>query len=160
MKVPTILEEFLEVVGVAWQLQHERGATQFLWHVLVHQFQVLIHLVDVCHLVYFCTVKPRLPQLARHSARHPAIWITANSCHSSMCTQIHETPWNVKWILTDIFGHAHWAVTGRPWVWENMSLWTLAMNNIAVGQNRHFPTSTTVSANVSSGMYTIIIKLL
>ena len=62
----TVLEKFLQVVRVPRQLENKRRSAEFLRDVLVQQFQVFVHVVDVGHLVNLSAIETRLLQLARH----------------------------------------------------------------------------------------------
>ena len=60
---PTVLQQLLEVVGVAGELQDEGSAAHLLRQVLVHEVAVLVQLVQIRHLPDLRALQRRRLQL-------------------------------------------------------------------------------------------------
>jgi len=63
----TVLEKLIEVVGITRQLKDEGRASEFLWYVLIQQFQVFVHVINVGDFVDLRAVEAWFIQLTRYA---------------------------------------------------------------------------------------------
>lgn len=54
----TVLEQFLQVVWIACQLQKQSTALDLVGKILVQHIQVLVNIIDVCRVIYLCGIYP------------------------------------------------------------------------------------------------------